>query len=86
MGDSRVDGNDVRSIEEIRKMNAPTKTGPSVKRHKSSGVYRTPKDFITAIERRFGPIAYDLAADSSVDQPIDLGTVELPANPEGSDG
>lgn len=43
-------------------MNAPTRTGPSVRRHQSPGTYRTPQEFLSAIEARFGTIAFDLAA------------------------
>lgn len=37
-------------------------TGPSIKRGKSVQVVGTPWGFIRAIERKFGPIAVDLAA------------------------
>lgn len=43
-------------------MNAPTPTGPTVKRHKSSGVYCTPQELLYAVETRFGKITRDLAA------------------------
>jgi phage N-6-adenine-methyltransferase len=43
-------------------MNAPTPTGPTVKRHKSPTEYSTPADFIAAVTRRFGRIEWDLAA------------------------
>lgn len=37
-------------------------TGPSVKRFKSVQVVATPWEFIRAVEKKFGPIAVDLAA------------------------
>lgn len=37
-------------------------TGPSVNRHRSKQDFGTPWPFIRAVERRFGPIAWDLAA------------------------
>jgi phage N-6-adenine-methyltransferase len=39
-----------------------TLTGPSVKRGQSEQVVSTPWEFIYAVERKFGPIAVDLAA------------------------
>ena len=39
-------------------------TGPSIKRGKSDQDVETPADFIDALERRFGPIEFDLAADA----------------------
>lgn len=39
-----------------------TLTGPSVKRFQSEQVVSTPWEFIRAVERKFGPIAVDLAA------------------------
>src|ERR1041385_4999319 len=39
-----------------------TLTGPSVKRGQSEQVVSTPWEFIRAVERKFGPIAVDLAA------------------------
>jgi len=45
-------------------MNAPTVSGPTTKRHRSSGIYRTPREFLDAIEARFGPIRKDLAASA----------------------
>ena len=44
-------------------MNAPTRTGPSIKRGQSKQDHETPKDFIEAIEKRFGRIEWDLAAN-----------------------
>lgn len=38
------------------------RTGPSVKRGQSRQDYATPKDFMDAVTRRFGPIGFDLAA------------------------
>ncbi len=38
-------------------------SGPTIKKGKSRTDYATPKDFIQAVEHRFGPIAFDLAAD-----------------------
>lgn len=43
--------------------NEPTKTGASLARGKSKQNYSTPKNFIDAVERRFGPLACDLAAE-----------------------
>ena len=37
-------------------------TGPSVKRGQSEQVVSTPWEFIRAVEKKFGPIAWDLAA------------------------
>lgn len=37
-------------------------TGPSVNRHRSVQVVATPWEFIRAVERKFGPLGYDLAA------------------------
>jgi hypothetical protein len=42
-----------------------TKTGAGFKRHKSRQDLATPREFIEAVERRFGPIAYDLAANET---------------------
>lgn len=39
-----------------------TLTGPSVKRGKSEQVVSTPWELIRAVEKKFGPIAWDLAA------------------------
>ena len=39
-----------------------TLTGPSVKRFKSVQIVSTPWEFIRAVEKKFGPIAWDLAA------------------------
>lgn len=39
-------------------------TGPSVKRGQSKQDYATPLDFIKVVEKRFGPIAFDLAASA----------------------
>lgn len=41
-----------------------TITGPSVNRHRSKQDYGTPRPFLDAVERRFGPIVLDLAASS----------------------
>jgi phage N-6-adenine-methyltransferase len=38
--------------------------GPTIKRGKSRQDYETPWSFIKAVEAKFGPIAFDLAADS----------------------
>lgn len=47
-------------------MNAPTptRTGPSIKRGSSKQDYCTPRALVEAIEERFGPIWFDLAATS----------------------
>ncbi len=37
-------------------------TGPSVNRHRSEQVVATPWEFMRAVEKKFGPICYDLAA------------------------
>lgn len=42
----------------------PRKT-PAQKPGKSFQAYRTPRDFIDAVEERFGPIDFDLAADAT---------------------
>jgi hypothetical protein len=39
-----------------------TLTGPSVKRGQSEQIVSTPWEFIRAVEKKFGPIAWDLAA------------------------
>lgn len=43
-------------------MTAPVRTGAGFKRGKSRQDQGTPWDFIRAVERRYGPIAFDLAA------------------------
>lgn len=40
-------------------------TMPKQKRGRSKQTYATPWEFIRAVERRFGPIAFDLAAEAS---------------------
>lgn len=40
----------------------PELTGPSVNRHRSEQSVATPWEFIRAVERKFGPLAIDLAA------------------------
>lgn len=40
----------------------PPRTGPSVARHRSTQVVGTPRNFLDAVERRFGPMVVDLAA------------------------
>jgi hypothetical protein len=42
-----------------------TRSGPTVRRGKSKQDYGTPRDFIRAVERRFGRITFDLAASAS---------------------
>lgn len=37
-------------------------TGPTIKRGKSKQDYQTPREFLDAVERRFGKIQWDLAA------------------------
>lgn len=39
-------------------------TGPSIKRGRSKQDHGTPREFLDAVEKRFGPIAWDLAAHS----------------------
>lgn len=39
-------------------------TGPTIRRHQSKQDYETPDDFIQAVEKRFGKIEVDLAANS----------------------
>lgn len=41
------------------------KTGAGLNRHRSNQAIGTPPEFIAAVERRFGQIAFDLAADDS---------------------
>lgn len=41
------------------------KAGPTIRKGKSFQGYSTPVDFLRAVEKRFGPIAFDLAADAS---------------------
>lgn len=41
-----------------------TRTGPSIKRGKSAQDYETPKEFIEAVEKRFGRLEWDLAANA----------------------
>lgn len=36
--------------------------GPTIRRGKSRQDYATPRDFISAVEKRFGPLSVDLAA------------------------
>lgn len=43
-------------------MNAPTKTGPSIKRGASKQDHQTPPEFLAAAAARFGALAWDLAA------------------------
>ena len=43
-------------------MNAPARTGPSIARGKSNQAYETPPELLEAIKRRFGKLAWDLAA------------------------
>jgi phage N-6-adenine-methyltransferase len=38
-----------------------TRTGPTISRGRSKQDYGTPRDFIAAVEARFGPLAVDLA-------------------------
>jgi phage N-6-adenine-methyltransferase len=38
-----------------------TRTGPSINKGRSKQDYGTPSDFIAAVEKRFGPLAIDLA-------------------------
>lgn len=40
-------------------------TGPTIKRHQSKQDYGTPKIFIEAVEKRFGKLSWDLAADKT---------------------
>mgnify|MGYP001466583790 FL=1 len=37
-------------------------TGPSIRRHRSSGAHSTPWSFIAAVEAKFGSLSVDLAA------------------------
>lgn len=39
------------------------KTGASLNRGSSKQTYATPDDFISAVEKRFGPISFDLACE-----------------------
>jgi len=38
------------------------RTGPSIARGSSKQDYATPRSFIAAVEKRFGPLSWDLAA------------------------
>lgn len=40
----------------------PVRTGASMNRGRSKQDYQTPREFIDAVERRFGKLSYDLAA------------------------
>jgi phage N-6-adenine-methyltransferase len=40
-------------------------TGPSIRRFKSKQDYGTPREFLDAVEARFGKLAFDLAASSA---------------------
>lgn len=40
------------------------RTGPSIRRGKSNQVVQTPREFLDAVERRFGRIQWDLAANA----------------------
>ncbi len=42
-----------------------TRTGPSMNKGKSKQDYGTPRDFLDAVEKRFGSIHFDLAASAS---------------------
>lgn len=44
---------------------APARSGPSINRHKSNQDHGTPPAFIDAVVARFGPLAFDLAANKS---------------------
>jgi phage N-6-adenine-methyltransferase len=48
--------------DELAALTAPLRRTPAQKPGRSKQDYATPLDFIDAIERRFGPIAFDLAA------------------------
>jgi phage N-6-adenine-methyltransferase len=41
------------------------RTGPTINRESSRQDYETPNDFIEAVQDRFGPIEFDLAASES---------------------
>lgn len=45
-----------------KKRSGPKKTGPTINRGGSKQDHGTPRDFLDAVERRFGKIAFDLAA------------------------
>lgn len=49
-------------------------TGPSIKRGKSKQDYGTPRDFLDAVEARFGRIHWDLAATKATS----AATINLP--------
>jgi len=54
----------------------PTRTGPSIARGKSEQDVGTPRVFLDAVEKRFGPLGFDLAATSkncAVDPPWHFG-------------
>jgi phage N-6-adenine-methyltransferase len=52
----------VASRRKKKKSSGPKKTGPTINRGGSKQDYGTPRDFLDAVERRFGKISFDLAA------------------------
>lgn len=50
------------SVRRKKKKSGPKKTGPTINRGGSKQDYGTPRDFLDAVERKFGKIAFDLAA------------------------
>lgn len=46
----------------------PKKTGPSINRGGSTQTYETPPEFMNPLQRRFGKIAVDLAAEPKTAQ------------------
>jgi hypothetical protein len=62
------------------------RTGPTVRRGKSPQDYRTPIDFLEAVQLRFGPISFDLAAtrDACVAGVVEPGVREPYFGPDHS--
>jgi len=64
-------------------VNAATRTGAAHRRHASKQDYETPWELVRAVERRWGPITVDLAADATnakaplwIDEATDSFTIE----------
>lgn len=51
-------------------------TGPTINRHRSKQDYSTPKNFMDAVVKRFGPIYYDLAASPDNSKSVHFYTEE----------
>lgn len=57
--------------------NPPKKTGPSMARGTSKQDFKTPPDFMQAVQLRFGPIIWDLAAHSGNTQHAQFFSKEM---------